>query len=89
MIPVISEKAFARVRASYSCVVSVSETKLISMPAKGFAASMNHCISLSCSSFDRVEGWNSVSTQRLASSMPAKAWPAARLRTSALAAVSR
>ena len=89
LIPVISEKALARVRASYSCVVMVSETKLISMPAKGFAASTNHCISLSCSSFDRVEGWNSVSIQRLASSMPAKAWPAARLSARALAAVSR
>jgi hypothetical protein len=70
---VISENALARVLASYSWVVIVSETTLISMPAKGFAAFTNHSISFSCSSFDSVEGWNSVSTQRRASSMPAKA----------------
>jgi len=31
------------------------------MPAKGLAASMNHFISAICSSFDRAEGWNSLS----------------------------
>src|SRR5687768_14870700 len=41
------------------------------MPSKGFAASMNHCISLSCSSRDSVEGWNSLSTQRSAAAMSA------------------
>ncbi len=48
LMPVIAVKAGARTFDSYSCVVMVSETTLISMPAKGFAASMNHCISASC-----------------------------------------
>jgi hypothetical protein len=34
----------------------VSETTLTSMPANGFAALMNHCISFIWSSFDSVEG---------------------------------
>src|SRR4029453_2362088 len=72
-MPVISENALARVFASYSWVVMVSETTLISMPAKGFAAFTNHSISFNCSSFESVEGWNSLSTHRRASSMPASA----------------
>ena len=75
LMPVISVKALARVLASYSCVVMVSETTLISMPAKGFAALTNHSISFICSSFDSVEGWNSVSIHFLASSIPANAAP--------------
>src|SRR3712207_2009198 len=53
----------------------VSDSTLISMPWKGWAASMNHCISLSWSSRDRVEGWNSLSTQRSAAAMSAQAAP--------------
>src|SRR5688500_13903094 len=34
---------------------------------------MNHCISASCSSRDKVEGWNSSSTQRSAAAMSAHA----------------
>ena len=37
---------------------------------------MNHSISFICSSLESVEGWNSLSTHFLASSMPAKATPA-------------
>ena len=62
LMPVISVNALASVRASYSWVVIVSETTLISMPANGFAALTNHSISFSCSSLESVEGWNSVST---------------------------
>jgi hypothetical protein len=51
----------------------VSETTLISWPAKGLAAFTNHSISFNCSSLERVEGWNSLSIQRRASSMPARA----------------
>ena len=54
-MPVISVKALASVFDSYSCVVMVSDTTLMSMPAKGFAASMNHCISFSWSARDRVD----------------------------------
>ena len=71
-MPVISLKAWASVRLSYSWVVSVSETALTSMPANGLAASANHCISAIWASLLRVEGWNSLSTQRRAASMP---WP--------------
>jgi hypothetical protein len=53
------------------CVGIVSDSTLTSIPRKGSAALMNHSISLSWSSFDSVEGWNSLSTQRLASSTPA------------------
>jgi hypothetical protein len=49
----------------------VSERTLISMPANGSAASMNHSISASCSSRERVEGWNSSSTHRSAAAMSA------------------
>src|SRR5262245_11539981 len=75
LIPVISAKALASTLDSYSCVVMVSETMLISMPAKGFAALMNHCISFICSSLLSVEGWNSVSIQRLAAA--SSAWAGA------------
>ena len=61
LMPVISLNALASVLASYSWVVMVSETTLISMPLNGSAALANHCSSFSCSSFDRVEGWNSLS----------------------------
>ena len=60
-MPVISVKAFASVLDSYSCVVMVSDTTLISMPLKGSAALTNHCSSFIWSAFDRVEGWNSLS----------------------------
>src|SRR5215831_674931 len=73
LMPVISVKALASVLDSYSCVVMVSETTLISMPAKGFAALMNHCISFICSSLLSVEGWNSLSIQRLAAASSAYA----------------
>src|SRR3712207_6041604 len=53
----------------------VSDSTLISMPWKGWAASMNHCISLSWSSRDRTEGWNSLSTHRSAAAMSAQAAP--------------
>ena len=45
LMPVISAKAFASVRDSYSCVVIVSDTTLISMPLNGAAAFSNHCSS--------------------------------------------
>src|SRR6266850_883162 len=66
LIPVISVNALARVFDSYSWVVMVSETTLISMPLKGTAALMNHSISFSCSSLVSVEGWNSLSIHRFA-----------------------
>ena len=75
LMPVISVNAFASVLASYSCVVMVSETTLISIPAKGFAALTNHSISFICSSFESVDGWNSASTHFRASSIPANAVP--------------
>src|SRR5215470_2316237 len=34
---------------------------LMSMPLKGSAALMNHCISFNWSSLDKVDGWNSLS----------------------------
>src|SRR5262249_4126653 len=61
LMPVISVKAFASVRDSYSWVVMVSETILMSMPLKGSAAFANQSSSFFWSSFDKVEGWNSLS----------------------------
>src|SRR5205085_10529891 len=61
LMPVISVKALASVLDSYSCVVMVSDTMLMSMPLKGSAALANHCSSFIWSAFDRVEGWNSLS----------------------------
>ncbi len=58
-MPVISSNALVRTFDSYSCVGMVSDSTLTSMPANGFAALMNHCISFSWSAFDSVEGWNS------------------------------
>src|SRR6266481_1905571 len=49
LIPVSSVKAFARVLDSYSCVVIVSETTLISIPLKGWAAFSNHCCAVASS----------------------------------------
>ena len=72
-MPVISSKALASVFNSYSCTVSVSETALISIPLKGAAALMNHCISFIWSSFDKVEGWNSLSIHFLAAASSANA----------------
>ena len=63
----------------------VSETTLISMPLKGSAALMNHSISFICSSFDRVEGWNSLSTHFFAASMSAKALADPSSRATAVA----
>src|SRR5690606_18964223 len=54
-------KALASTLDSYSWVVMVSDTTLMFMPRKGLAASMNHSSSFSCSSRERVEGWNSSS----------------------------
>src|SRR5690606_10326410 len=73
LMPVISSNAFVSVLDSYSWVGMVSESTLISMPLKGVAASMNHCISFSCSSFESTEGWNSLSIHFFASSTPPKA----------------
>ena len=81
-------KAFASTFDSYSWVVMVSETTLISMPAKGFAAFTNHSISFICSSFESVDGWNSDSTHFFASSTPANAGAAANKRPTAVAVVS-
>jgi hypothetical protein len=50
----------------------VSDTTLISMPAKGFAASMNHCISFSWSARESATGPISLSRNALASSMSAR-----------------
>src|SRR4051812_29616054 len=72
-MPVISSKALARVFDSYSCVVSVSDVTLISMPLKGSAAFMYHCISFNWSSLDKVEGWNSLSIHFLAAASSASA----------------
>src|SRR6266481_9742351 len=73
LMPVISSNALASVRDSYSCVVRVSETALISMPLKGAAALMNHCISFIWSSLDRVDGWNSLSIHFFAAASSALA----------------
>src|SRR5690606_25299631 len=73
LMPVISSNAFVSVLDSYSWVGMVSESTLISMPLKGVAASINHCISFSCSSFESTEGWNSLSIHFFASSTPPKA----------------
>ncbi len=43
------------------------------MPAKGAAASMNHCISALASSGVRTEGWNSSLIHRSAAAMSADA----------------
>ena len=72
-MPVISVNALASVPDSYSCVVIVSDTTLMSMPLKGSAALMNHCISFIWSSFDSVEGWNSASIHFFAAASSAKA----------------
>ena len=76
LIPVISLKALARVLDSYSWVVMVSDTTLISLTPCALslaAASMNHFISASCWSLDSVEGWNSESIHFCASGSPAQA----------------
>src|SRR5215813_14214309 len=72
-MPVISSNALVKVLDSYSCVGIVSDSTLISIPLKGAAALMNHSSSFSCCSLLKVEGWNSRSTHRFASSMPASA----------------
>ena len=88
-MPVISSNALASVRDSYSCTVSVSETMLISMPLKGAAALMNHCISFIWSSLERVDGWNSLSIHFLAAASSARAGAASvtDAATSAIALV--
>ena len=73
LMPVISVNALASTLDSYSCVVMVSETMLISMPTNGFAALMNHCISFICSSLDSVDGWNSLSIHLFAAASSAYA----------------
>ncbi|MCY1535270.1 hypothetical protein D9M68_706650 [compost metagenome] len=76
LMPVISVKALASVLDSYSCVVMVSDTTLISLTPFALslaAASMNHFISAICWSLDSDEGWNSESTHFFASGSPAHA----------------
>ncbi len=68
-MPVISWNALVSVFDSYSCVGMVSDSTLISMPRNGAAALTNHSISLSWSSLESVDGWNSLSTHFLAASM--------------------
>ena len=71
-MPVIASNAWASTFDSYSCVGMSSDSTLISMPAKGFAASMNHCISFSWSARDSVDRPRSPCPgTALASSMPA------------------
>src|SRR3546814_8467982 len=55
----------------------VSDSTLISMPWKGWAASTNHCISFIWSSRDRVDGWNSLSTHFSAAAISAHDAPGA------------
>src|SRR6056297_1893218 len=75
-IPVMAENAVARTVASYSWVVMVFDTTRISMPAKGCAASMNHCISASCAARSSADiSPISASRNSRASSIPAKAGP--------------
>src|SRR5512143_2018081 len=83
-MPVISKNALASVLLSYSWVGIVSDSTLISIPANGLAAAMNHSISFICSSFDSTEGWNSLSTQRLAAS--AEPWAAGAVAAAGFAA---
>ena len=74
LIPVIAVNAGASTLDSYSWVVIVSDTTLISIPAKGWAASMNHCISASWPARSSVERSPiSLSRKVLASSIPASA----------------
>ena len=92
-MPVISVNAFASVLDSYSWVVMVSETTLISMPLKAAAAFSNHCSSFIWSSFDSVEGWNSLSIHFCAAASSASAGAAivtdAAISATALVIVSR
>jgi len=79
LMPVISSKALASVLDSYSCVVSVSDTVLISLTPLAlslFAAWINHFISAICLSFDSVDGWNSLSIHFLAAASSAQPLPA-------------
>ena len=64
----------------------LSDSTLISMPANGAAASMNHCISAFCSSTLSTEGWNSSLIHFSAAAMSAKAAGAPAM--SAIAAVA-
>src|SRR3546814_7306113 len=89
LMPVISENALASVLDSYSWVVMVSDTTLMSMPWNGSAALMNHSISAICSSLLSEEGWNSLSTHRSAASMSAWAVPALATMARAAAVVNR
>src|ERR1700688_1734612 len=73
LMPVIASKALASVFDSYSCTVRVAETAFISIPLKGAAALMNHCISFIWSSLDSVEDWNSLSIHFLAAASSASA----------------
>src|SRR6266478_7440172 len=73
LMPVSSVNALASVLDSYSCVVMVSDTTLISMPLKGWAAFSYHCNSFSWSAFDKVEGWNSLSIHFCAVASSARA----------------
>ena len=72
LMPVIAVKAGASIFDSYSCVVIVSETTLISMPWKGAAALTNQCSSASCAARSSTDmSLISASRNALASSMPA------------------
>ena len=68
------------------CVGIDSDSTLISMPARGAAASMNHCISAFASSGVSTEGWNSSAIHFSAAAMSANA--AGAPATSAMAAVA-
>src|SRR5436305_6296002 len=87
LMPVISVNAFASVADSYSWVVMVSETTLISMPLNGWAAFSNHCSSFSWSALDRVEGWNSLSIHFWLTASSARAG-AASVADAAISAVA-
>ena len=87
-MPVMSSNAWVNVLDSYSWVGMVSDSTLISMPAKGLAASMNHCISAFCSSIESVEGWNSSVIHFSAAAISAEAEEAATVTATAETAAS-
>src|SRR6056297_2555755 len=88
LMPVIAENAGARTLDSYSCVAMVSDTTVMSMPRNSSAASMNHCISASCSARLSAER-SPISSSRnaLASLMSASAGPVIRPSAATMAVV--
>ena len=85
LMPVIAENAGARTVDSYVWVAMVSETTLISMPWNGCAASMNHCISASCSARDRADRSIVSSRNAVAASISAKTGVDTAVSSSAIA----